>query len=94
MLNLNEIVETCERLKAYPSLLEKVKEMLDLMEKKKVESVDDFEEALILQVRGFGKEMVQTWACSEEEQMRKSLESAGKAHHSKKNCIGIPPLEK
>ena len=33
MLNANEREETWERLQAYPSLLEKVKGMLDLMER-------------------------------------------------------------
>ena len=94
MLNSNEISETYERLKVYPNLLEKVKEMLDLIEKKKVESVDDFEEALIPQVRKFGKEIVQTWACAEEKQMRKDLEDSNAAHHSKKNCTGIQPSER
>lgn len=94
MLNSNEMIETYERLKAYPNLLEKVKEMLDLIEKKKVESVDDFEEALIPQVRNFGKEITQTWAATEELRMRENLESNNVGHHSKKNFTGIPPSEK
>jgi len=85
MINSNEMLETCERLRAYPNLLEKVKEMLDLIEKNKVESVDDFEEALIPQVRKFGVEIVQTWATVEERQVRESLEDNGVEHHSKKN---------
>ncbi len=59
--------------------------MLDLIEKNKVESVDDFEEALIPQVRKFGVEIVQTWAAVEEDQQRRDLEEKGLAHHSKKN---------
>jgi hypothetical protein len=94
MLNSKEISETCERLKVYPNILKKIKEMLDLIEKKKVESVDDFEEALIPEVRKFGKEIVQTWASVEEGTMRENLENNNVAHHSKKNCIGIQPLEK
>lgn len=85
MLNSNEMLETYERLKAYPNLLVKVKEMLDLIEKNKVQSVDDFEEALIPQVRKFGVEIVQTWAAVEENQTRMNLEGNGVAHHSKKN---------
>jgi hypothetical protein len=89
MLNSNELLETYERLKAYPNLLVKVKEMLDLIEKNKVESVDDFEEALIPQVRKFGVEIVQTWAAVEEDQQRRDLEGKGLVHHSKKNSSGI-----
>lgn len=87
MLSSNETLETCERLRAYPNLLEKVKEMLDLIEKQKVDSVDDFEEALIPQVRQFGKEIVQTWACCEEGQIRKTLEDTGMPHHIKKTAL-------
>lgn len=85
MLNSHEMLETYERLRAYPNLLVKVKEMLDLIEKNKVESVDDFEEALIPQVRKFGVEIVQTWAAAEESQVREKLEDSGAEHHSKKN---------
>jgi len=42
-------------IKAYPTLLEKMKGMLDLMEREKVESAGDFEEALIPQVRNHRK---------------------------------------
>lgn len=85
MLNANEVLETYERLKVYPNLLEKVKEMLDLIEKEQVKSVDDFEEALIPQVRKLGGEIMQTWACNEEKLMRKNFEAKGEKHHSKKN---------
>ena len=94
MLDSNEMVETCERLKAYPSLLEKVKGMLDLIEKENVESADDFEEALIPEVRKLGKEIVEVWACEEEQTVRGKLEKNGESHHSKKNSTGTQPLEK
>jgi len=94
MLDPCEISETCERLKVYPNILEKVKEMLDLIEKKKVKSADDFEEALIPEVRKFGQEIVQTWASAEERTLRENLENSHVAHHSKKKYIGTPPLEK
>lgn len=63
MPNSNEMLETCERLKAYPNLLAKVKEMLDLIEKNQVESIDDFEEALILQLSELGVEIAQNMDC-------------------------------
>lgn len=94
MLNSSEIKETWERLKTYPSLLEKVKRMLDLMEKEKVESADDFEEALIPQVRNFGKDIIQAWASEGEKAERKDLEKNGEKHHSKKNSIGTQLLGK
>ena len=93
MLDSNEMSETCERLKAYPNLVEKVKEMLDLIERQKVVGVDNFEEALIPQVRKFGQEVVQTWASSEEQLERESLEGKKVAHHSKKNSTGKLHLE-
>lgn len=94
MFDQKEAEETWERLKAYPNLLSKVKGMLDLIEKRQVESADDFEEALIPEVRGFGKEIVKTWATYEEGFIRESLENDGAAHHSKKKSTGIPPLAK
>jgi len=94
MLESTEIVETCERLKAYPSLLAKVKGMLDLMEKKKVETADDFEEALIPEVRQWGKEILELWAQGEEEEIKEKLEEKGETHHCKKNSSGTQPLEK
>jgi hypothetical protein len=94
MLDSVEATKVCERLKGYPEILEKVKEVLDLVEKGNVESADDFEEALIPQVRKFGQVIVQTWATSEENTIRKKLETHRVAHHSKKNSTGIPPLDK
>lgn len=94
MFDLKEAEETWERLKAYPNLLNKVKIMLDLIEKKQVETADDFEEALIPEVRGLGKEIVKTWAAHEEGLIREDLENKGVAHHSKKKFTGIRPLEK
>ena len=91
MFDLNEVEETCERLKAYPNLLGKIKGMLDLIEKEEVPSADDFEEALIPQVRGLGKEIVETWAVQEESSTREKLENGNMAHHSKKKSTGIPP---
>ncbi len=94
MSDFNKAEQTYERLKAYPKLLGKIKEMLDLIEKEKVPSADDFEEALIPQVRGFGKEIVETWAVQEESLTREGLEKAGRAHHSKKKSTGIPHSER
>lgn len=92
MLDTTEILETCERLKVYPNLLEKVKGMLDLIEKKEVKSVDDFEEALIPEVRQLGREIMETWGSLEEGMIRTQLEKSGRMHHSKKKYTGIQPL--
>ena len=94
MFDLNKAEEILDRLKAYPNILKKLEAMLDLIEKNKVESADDFEEALIPEVRGFGKEITQTRASFEESFLRESLERDGIAHHSKKNSTGKLPLEK
>lgn len=87
MLNLNEVLETFERLKAYPNLVEKVKEMLDLIEKQKIKSVDDFEEALIPQVRKLGGEIITTWASNEENVLRTEFKNNGEKPHSKKTPL-------
>jgi len=84
MSNLNETEEIVKRLIAYPKILNKIKEMLDLIEKNQIETADDFEEALIPEVRGFGKEILQTWVANEEGIIRKNLENKESVHHSKK----------
>lgn len=94
MIDQKEAEETWIRLQAYPTLLTKVKTMLDLIEKRQLESADDFEEALIPEVRGLGKEIVKTWANYEEDQIRRDLENKRTAHHSKKKFTGTPHLEK
>jgi len=94
MTDASEEQEVCERLRGYPKLLKTVKGMIDLIEKENVESVDDFEEALIPQVRKLGKAITQTWASGKEQSMKSNLEKASEPHHSKKNSIGIRPLEK
>lgn len=94
MSNLNETEEIVKRLIAYPKILNKIKEMLDLIEKNQIETADDFEEALIPEVRGFGKEILQTWVANEEGIIRKNLENKESVHHSKKNFTGTPLLEK
>ena len=94
MLNLDEIQETNERLRAYPDLLEKIKGMLDLIEKKQPQTADDFEEALIPQVRNLGKNIVQAWASKEKGIAKKDLKEEKANCHSKKNSTGIRPLEK
>lgn len=94
MLNLDEIQETNERLKAYPELLEKIKGMLDLIEKKQPQTADDFEEALIPQVRNLGQNIVQAWASKEKEIAKEDLKEEKASCHSKKNSTGIRPLEK
>jgi len=94
MINSDEMLETCERLKEYPELMEGVKEMLDLIEIGDSKSADDFEEALIPEVRKFGKKIIKTWATHEAEAMGTDFEDQSATHHSKKNSIGSPPLEK
>lgn len=94
MSDLKEAEKTWGRLQAYPNILMKVQAILDLIEKGEVESADDFEEALIPEVRGFGREIVNTWAAHEEGLIREQLENDGTAHHSKKKSTGILPLAK
>ena len=94
MFKTDEVVKIMKRLEAYPNLLNKVKEMLDLIEEKEVNNVDDFEEVLIPEVRKLGNEIMQTWAFGKEQQAKEDLEDNKKAHHSKKNFIGTRSLEK
>ena len=94
MFKTNETKKILKRLEAYPNLLNKVEEILDLMEIKEVNSVDYFEEALVPEVRNLGTEIMQTWATNKEQQDKKDLENNKYPHHSKKNYIGKHFLEK
>ena len=75
-----------ERLKTYTEILEKVRELLDTMERKDFQSIDSIEEALIPDVRGLGKILVNSWASNEEVALKESLEGT-LPKHSKKTLL-------
>ena len=83
MLNKEEVNKTLNRLKNHPGILESVKELLDVAEGVKgIEKADDIEFALIPEVRGLGKKVIQDWAehqCEKQEIQQKDLRK-----HSKK----------
>jgi hypothetical protein len=93
VLNTEEVVRVCERLKAYPRIAGRIKQLLDSMENCSGELIkaDDIEMALIPEVRGLGKDMLDEWALQRAEGGKVEAESEGLRHHSKKNSIGIQP---
>ena len=84
------------RLETYPHIEERLKRLLDLMENRSGELIkaDDIEMALIPEVRGLGRELLEAWAQRQEASHQDDAEALGYPHHSKKNSIGTPPLEK
>ena len=84
------------RLETYPHLEERLNRLLDLMENRSgtLIKADDIEMALIPEVRGLGRELLETWAQKQEASYQEEAEALGYSHHSKKNSTGIPPSEK
>jgi len=88
-----EDAEFVEKLKNYPEILQKFKELLVTIERRDFESVDSIEEALIPDVRGLGKMLLSSWATEEEEVLRNKTRQNAQKQHSKKNSIGTQHLE-
>jgi len=88
-----EDAEFVEKLKNYPEILQKFKELLVTIERRDFESVDSIEEALIPDVRGLGKMLLSSWASEEEEVLRNQTRQNSQKQHSKKNSIGTQHLE-
>lgn len=84
------------RLDTYPHIEERLSRLLDLMENRSgtLIKADDIEMALIPEVRGLGRELLETWAHRQEASCQEEAKDQGCPHHSKKNSTGIPPLEK
>jgi hypothetical protein len=93
MLNQKEMEQTFNRLKKYPNVLEKVKELVDTIERTDFQNVHTIEEALIPDVRGLGKMLLTSWASKQEEDLKSKLEEDKQRYHSKKNSIGTQHLE-
>lgn len=93
VLNIEEVDSVCERLKGYPRIAGRIKQLLDSMENCSGELIkaDDIEMALIPEVRGLGKDMLDEWALQRAEEEKVEAENEGLRHHSKKNSIGIQP---
>src|SRR5690349_21588440 len=88
-----EDIEFMEKLKNYPEILQKFKELLVTIERRDFESVDSIEEALIPDVRGLGKMLLSSWASEEEKVLKNQTRQNSQKQHSKKNYIGIQHLE-
>jgi hypothetical protein len=84
-----------ERLIQYPKILEKVENMLDIMEDKcgKYEIGDDAESALIPEVSGMGKALLKEWGNKKAEEKRNMSEEKGLKKHSKKKFCGTQATE-
>lgn len=84
------------RLETYPHIEERLNRLLDLMENRSGELIkaDDIEMALIPEVRGLGRELLEAWAQRQEASYQEDAEERGYPHHSKKNSTGTPPSEK
>jgi len=84
-MNEEEINKTLSRLKNHPSILESLKNLLDVAEGVKgIEKADDAEFALIPEVRGLGKKFLKDWADCQTEEKEKGAKEDKLRQHSKK----------
>jgi len=85
--------EFLKQLEADPKLLEHFKQLFSIAHTTGVGGIrraDDAEEAVVLGLRGLGKEILNEWALSQEQFSAQNLKQtmSGVKAHSKKNSIG------
>lgn len=90
--------ELMEKLRTYPELKERFKEIVRIVENSKGETTlaDDAEERVIEELRGLGHDALQSWAIRQAEQASARIvkQKKGLRKHVKKKCTGIAPTEK
>jgi hypothetical protein len=92
-MTTNRTKELLESLEKHPKLLERVEELMLIVEgegEKEIQKADDAEEAVITNLRNFGKELLQEWGIIQEQRLSSKTKEAvpDLKTHSKKNCIG------
>ena len=95
MLTNQEKEVIWKRLKKYPNILERIDAVLDVLEDptEKYDRADDAEMALIPEVRGIGKDLLEAWGVKKCQEKEKTALEKGYRSHSKKKSSGIPHLE-
>jgi len=98
---LSKNVALVEQLEKHPSLLARVEQLLQIVdgdgnEEHDIKLADDAEDAVVDNLRKFGKELLTEWG---QKQELKACQNSTKVNrmlkpHSKKNCTGIPHTEK
>jgi hypothetical protein len=80
--NENTKNELDKRLEAHPQIKERFNRLLDLMENRcgTLIRADDIEMALIPEVRGLGRELLEIWAKKQEESNKEQGEAEGLTH--------------
>jgi hypothetical protein len=94
-MTTNRIKALVEKLEKHPKLLARMEELILIVEgedEKEIQRADDAEEAVIANLRNFGKELLQEWSSTQEQRLSsKTKEKTPNLKvHSKKNCIGTP----
>lgn len=92
---MEDTAELVRRLERHPHLKERIKALLNVAENSSglLERADDAEEALIVEVRKMGNELLQTWASTQAKRKEAAARDKALIGHSKKNCTGNLALE-
>lgn len=91
--------EFFSKLESRPDLLEHFKRLFSIAESTGSESIrraDDAEETVTQELRALGKDLLNSWAQTQENESVKNLKNSmnGVKPHSKKNCTGTRVTEK
>lgn len=91
-----ENLKLLAQLEEHPQLLERIKKLLLVVEgdgndEHDIKLADDAEDAVVDNLREFGKELLTEWGQKQEERVCKNFKQVNSElkSHSKKNCIGI-----
>lgn len=89
-------VNFLKKLKEYPHLRKRFEEILNATDSEDMITADEAEEKAIEEMRKLGQEMLQEWACKQQNrQIRKVIERHPEAKkQGKKNFTGDQHLEK
>jgi hypothetical protein len=86
---LHKSLSLDERLAEHPQLREQVLQLLEVAESNQIVRASDAEEAVIEGVRGLGHEVLQEWACHQEQTQTEALQNDDSIRpHQKKTSTG------
>lgn len=93
-----KIIELANKLSRYPELRNRMEKLLEIVENTKgdIELADDAEQRVVDGLRGMGNELLQGWASNQALSKESAINVKGtnSRRDVKKNCTGIPPMEK
>jgi len=91
-MNNNQLLEKLEN---HPAIKNKIIELLKIAEDKaNIQTADDIEIAITKEVKGIGRDTIESWANNREKVENKKYIEKGNSKHKKKDSIGSQPMGK